>query len=322
MIITKTPFRISFVGGGTDIKEYYQTGGGAVVNASIDKYVYVSVHKRFDESIRVSYTKTEIVDCAQDLKHDIVRACMGMAGIENGVEITSISEIPAGTGLGSSSSLTVGVLNALYLYQGLRLSSNELAQKACEIEIGVLGQPIGKQDQYAAAYGGLNYFEFLPDESVTCRHIELSEEDKHRMTSELMMFYTGLTHDSGTILAGQKKSIASKLATLDDMKKQAGGVYRNLTTKGYGTYFGTALHEGWIRKQSLTSDISSDYLNDLYERAMKAGARGGKLLGAGGGGFFLFCVAPRYQEKVRKALGLKEFDFRITSFGSEVVYYE
>jgi D-glycero-alpha-D-manno-heptose-7-phosphate kinase len=322
MIITKTPFRISFVGGGTDIKKYYQTGGGAVVNASIDKYVYVSVHKRFDESIRVSYAKTEIVDDVKDLKHDIVRACMGMAGIKKGVEITSTSEIPAGTGLGSSSSLTVGILNALYLYTGVRLSSEELAQKACEVEIEILRHPIGKQDQYAAAYGGLNFFEFLPDDSVKRHHIELLEESKQQMISELMMFYTGLAHDSRMILASQSKLIEDKLATLDDMKGQAWQVYRSLALKGYGDYFGTALHEGWERKRTLTPAISNEYLNNLYNRAIEAGARGGKLLGAGGGGFFLFCVAPQYQEKVRKALGLKEFNFQISSFGSEVAYYE
>lgn len=323
MIITKTPLRISFVGGGTDISDYYRMGGGAVVSAGINKYIYITVNPKFDGSIRVSYSKTEIVPEVAEIQHEIVTACMEMVGIAGGVEITSIADIPSGTGLGSSSAFTVGLLNALYTYMGRNLSSEELAQKACEIEIDVLKHPIGKQDQYAAAYGGLNYFRFHPDETVERDRIWLSDVDMRNMISHLMLFYTGLTHDANTILREQKKNTENKRRIMDFMKSQADSMYKELKTNGFGAGFGDALKLGWEMKQNMASAITNPVITGLYEKAVAAGARGGKLLGAGGGGFLLFCVEPEKQDEIRKALsGLKEVEFHVTKYGSRVVYFD
>lgn len=322
MIITKTPLRISFVGGGTDISDYYRHSGGAVVSAGINKYIYITVNPKFDGSIRVSYSKTEIVPEVEDLQHEIVKACMQMVGITGGIEITSIADIPAGTGLGSSSSFTVGLLNALYAYTGSALSAEELARRACEIEIDILKHPIGKQDQYAAAYGGLNYFGFGPDETVTRQRIWLSDVDMRKMTGSLLLFYTGITHDANAILTEQKKMTEDKLDVLDYMKEQAEKMSRTLLTSGYDSGFGDALRDGWNMKRSISSVISNTKVDTLYESAMQAGARGGKLLGAGGGGFLLFYVEPEKQEAVRKAMtGLQEVEFHVTRYGSRVVYF-
>lgn len=205
MIITRTPLRISFCGGGTDLSAYYKKDGGAVISSAIDKYIYVTVNKKFDDSVRVSYSMTEIVDDPQDLKHDIVRECLKMTGITGGIEITTIADIPAGTGLGSSSSFTIGLLNALYSYLGITLSARELAEKACEIEIRKLKHPIGKQDQYAAAFGGLNFFNFNKDGTVDRTPVTLSERDKRKMDRKLMMFYTGVTRKADNILKEQRE---------------------------------------------------------------------------------------------------------------------
>ena len=216
VIITKTPLRISFTGGGTDLPAYYKQGYGAVVSAAINKYVYITMNKRFDDTIRISYSKTEIVDSLKEIQHDIAKACMQMAGVEKGVEITSISDIPAGTGLGSSSSFTVGLLNALYSYCGERLSAYELAEKACQIEIDILGHPIGKQDQYAASFGGINYFTFERNGDVNREKIDVSEDDKRLMDSKLMMFYTGISRSADGILAKQSAETSEKLDVLNE----------------------------------------------------------------------------------------------------------
>lgn len=219
MIITKTPLRISLFGGGTDLKEYYKTGHGSVLNMSIDKYIYIIVNPKFDNSIRVSYSKTENVNRIEDLQHPIVKECLQMVGITGGIEIISIADIPAGTGLGSSSCFTVGLLNALYTYTGRTLSSEELAKKACEIEINILKNPIGKQDQYACACGGINYFRFNQDETVNRERICLNPKDLQKLNRKLMMFYTGNTRSANTILTNQKANTKSKLDILHLMRK-------------------------------------------------------------------------------------------------------
>jgi D-glycero-alpha-D-manno-heptose-7-phosphate kinase len=322
MIITKTPLRISFVGGGTDMRDYYGRDGGAVVSAGINKYIYITVNPKFDHQIRVSYSKTEIVPEVEDLHHEIVKASLQMVGIRHGVEITSIADIPAGTGLGSSSTFTVGLLNALYSYVGQTLSSEELAQRACKVEIEILGHPIGKQDQYAAAYGGLNFFTFNFDETVSRKRIWLSDIDIRRMTSTLMLFYTGLGHDANQILAEQKDNTEDKRAVMDFMKNQAYQMAGVLENQGFTEYFAEALRIGWEKKQSLASGISNPKIAEWYEAAMNAGAKGGKLLGAGGGGFLLFYVDMEKQDVVRQAIGLQEVDFHVTRYGSRVVYFD
>jgi len=321
MIITRTPFRISFVGGGTDLSSYYRTGYGAVVSATIDKYMYITVNKRFDDSIRVSYSTTEIVESVDDIKHDIVREALKMTGITKGIEITSISDIPAGTGLGSSSSFAVGLLNALYIYKGQQRSAHELAEKACKLELEVLGHPIGKQDQFAAAYGGVNYYQFNGDESVTYRPMNLSTADLERMNGKLSMWYTGINRSADDILVQQNKDTSGKLDVLDFMRDQAGIMADNLAENGFSESFGNMLHEGWLKKKSITSSISNGRIDELYQTAIRNGAKGGKLLGAGGGGFLLFyCDADKHDD-LGKALGLKEMLFRITNHGSRVVFF-
>lgn len=232
MIITRTPLRISFTGGGTDLPAYYENGYGAVVSTAINKFVYITVNKRFDNTIRLSYSKTEIVNNINELQHDIAKACLNMVGITGGVEITSIADIPSGTGLGSSSSFTVGLLNALYTYVGEHLSADELAKKACEIEIDILHHPIGKQDQYAAAVGGINYFSFERYGAVKREKINLSDADIQLMNQKLMMFYTGIRRSADNILEKQSEETKNKLPVLDFMKNQANEMKIHLKKKG------------------------------------------------------------------------------------------
>ena len=321
MIITRTPFRISFVGGGTDLASYYGTGYGAVINATINKYIYVTVNRRFDDSIRVSYSRTEIVDRVDELQHDIVREALNMVGITKGIEITSVSDIPAGTGLGSSSSFTVGLLNALYTYIGQQRSAHELAEKAYRLEHDLLHHPVGKQDQFAAAYGGLNYFCFRQDESVTYQPLRLDETQMTEMSEHLSMWYTGISRSADTILKRQSEDTAKKLPVLDFMRTQADELLRDMTEHGFSESFAEALRLGWEKKRSLVSGISSDGIDALYETAMQNGAKGGKILGAGGGGFLLFYCDPEDKERMAEKLGLTEFRFRFTNHGSRVVYF-
>ncbi|MBL4934676.1 GHMP kinase [Clostridium sp. YIM B02515] len=321
MIITRTPFRISFAGGGTDLASYYKTGYGAVVSTTIDKYMYITINKRFDDSIRVSYSKTEIVDNLDELQHDIVKAALRMVGISKGIEITSISDIPAGTGLGSSSSFTVGLLNALYMYIGKQCSAHELAQKACYLEIDMLKHPIGKQDQFAAAYGGTNYFRFNADGSVTYKPINLSLKDLEAMNSKLSMWYTGISRSADSILNQQNNDTLKKLDVLDFMRNQADDLAENLNKHGFTESLAKVLHEGWIKKKSITKSISNNNIDNLYEIALLNGAKGGKILGAGGGGFLLlYCDAEKH-DNLSAALGLTKMPFKITCHGSRVVYF-
>lgn len=322
MIITKTPLRISFTGGGTDLPDYYERNGGAVVSAGINKYIYITVNQKFDNKIRVSYSRTEIVDEVEQLRHELVRECMKLVGIKRGIEITSIADIPAGTGLGSSSAFTVGLLNALYTYAGYNPSAGELAEQACQVEIGALGHPIGKQDQYAAAYGGMNYFRFEQDGSVRRERIFLSDPDARKMRQKLMLFYTGMTRSADTILKEQKKNTASRIETLDYMRDQAADMYREMTQNGFNEKFGLALHEGWMKKQSMASTITNAPINECYKKALRAGAVGGKLLGAGGGGFLLFYCDEDKQPQVEQAVGLPRVDFHVSLRGSRVIFFE
>lgn len=321
MIVTRTPLRISFTGGGTDFRDYYENYGGAVVSACIDKYIYVTVNPKFDKNIRISYSKTEIVDDVEDLNHEIARECLKLVGIKNGIEITSIADIPAGTGLGSSSSFTVGLLNALYTYAGYNLSAEEIAERACEVEIKILQHPIGKQDQYAAAYGGINYFAFNRDDTVTRRQINLDEQNIRRMRRKLMFFYTGMTRNADNILSEQRANISTKLDALNYMKGQADLMHDTLVTQGFNEKFGEILHNNWLSKQKLASKISTPQISEYYDKALHAGALGGKLLGAGGGGFLLFYCDEQHQQDVEDALDIRRVDFDICFNGSRVIFF-
>ena len=322
MIITKTPFRVSFVGGGTDISDYYRTGYGAVVSVCINKYMYITVNKKFDDSIRVSYSTTEIVKEIEELKHDLVKECLHMTGIKKGIEITSIADIPSGTGLGSSSCFTVGLLNALFTFTGRQMSSEDLARLASEIEIDVLKHPIGKQDQYACACGGINFFRFNANGSVDRERIVLDELQLREMNRKFLLFYTGIRRNANSILQEQKIEMNSKLLTLNEMKKQAVKIKDKLITDGFGEWIANELNSGWIKKKSLAENISNQKIDRLYEKALEAGAAGGKILGAGGGGFLLVYCNEEKQNAVKEAVGLKEIGFTVSQYGSRVVYFE
>jgi len=321
MIISRTPFRISFAGGGTDLREYYSLGYGAVVSIAIDKYLYITVNKRFDDTIRISYSKTEIVEDIDQIQHDIVRECLKLTGITKGIEITSIADIPSGTGLGSSSSFTVGLLNALYTFKGEQKSSEYLANKACQIEIDILKQPIGKQDQYAAAFGNINYFRFNADETVSHEPLKLSTHDMNKLNKKMLLFYTGITRSASKILSKQKQETKNKLEYLDCMRDQANELKNMLLNIGINKKIGDILHDGWTLKKQISNMISSSTIDDYYLRAREAGAIGGKILGAGGGGFLLFYCDENKQERVRNALKeMKKIDFSITKHGSRIIY--
>ena len=324
MIITRTPFRISFAGGGTDLREFYQSEAGAVVSTAINKYMYIIVNKRFTDAIRVSYyAKTEIVDRVDDVRHPLVREALKLVGVSRGIEITSVADVHAGAGLGSSGSFTVGLLNALYAYKGVLKSAEELARDACHIEIDVLGEPVGKQDQYIAAYGGFRYFQFNPDESVTAEPIIWSAEHKDELAQNLLLLYTGDIHEASSILQEQKEKTKQpdKMVNLKEMRDMAVSLKDQLNDNAAADIFGDMLHHGWQLKKELASGISNDKIDECYERASSAGALGGKVLGAGGGGFLLlYCPKPK-QSAVRKALSdLSVLEFSFEPEGSKIIY--
>ncbi len=323
MIISRTPLRVSFAGGGTDLKAYYQHQPGAVTSTAIQKYIYVTVNKKFDDKIRVSYSKTELVDNVDQLKHGLVREAMKLTGIDSGIEITTIADIPSkGTGLGSSSSLTVGLLNALYAFKGVTKSQRTLAKEACKIEIEILGEPIGKQDQYIAVFGGIQHIQFNPDESVYVDPVICPVATKRKLESNLMLFYTGITRKSSTILTEQSANTKDKMEVLQQMKELSEKVRDSLNEQDLDMV-GKALHEGWLMKRQLASGISNPEIDNYYEAAIEAGALGGKVLGAGGGGFILVYCSPEHQDKVRQALSeLSETAIKLEPQGSKIIYVE
>ncbi len=322
MIMTRTPLRITFTGGGTDIGAYYRLNGpGAVVNAAINKYIYIIVNKKFDNEIRVSYSKTEIVPHVEDIQHPSIREALRLLGIDGGIEIVSISDIPSGgTGLGSSSSFLVGLLNALHAWNGELVPPRQLAEEAVHIARDVLKEPGGKQDEYIAAYGGLQFMEFNKDESVAVRPVVMTEEARTSLRSHLQMLYTGKQRNSGVILKKQSDSAKPNLKSYDAMRDLAYRLYENLT-KGNWQDTGRLLHENWMLKKKLEGSISDKTIDGWYDRARKAGALGGKIIGAGGGGFLLLFTPPSKQEAVRKALpGLTVQEFELEPQGSSIVY--
>ncbi len=321
MIITKTPFRISFCGGGSDIADFYKKYGGCVLSTSINRYMYLTIHPYFDESkSALRYSRIEIVKDISEINHSIFHQVLEDMNI-HGVEISSTADVPSGTGLGSSSSFTVGLLHALYCYQGKYVSKERLANEACQVEIEKLGNPIGKQDQYAAAYGGLNFIEFNKDDTVTVSPIIMKNETKKVLKENLIMFYTGITHDANKILAEQKKNIIHKDKTknLLDMCRLARSMKSSLEENEISD-FGKIMNEGWVKKRELASGVSNSKIDELYKSAINNGAIGGKLLGAGGGGFLLFYCEKNRQKKLTEALGLKRFDFEFEQDGSSVVH--
>ena len=324
MIGTRTPFRISFAGGGSDLRSFYTRHPGCVLSTSINKYMYILVHPFFDQRTQVKYSRTELVDDVADIQHPIVRMALKSFQV-NGVDVNSIADIPAGSGLGSSCSFTVGLLHALHAYTNRFASKETLAQKACEIEIDVLGEPIGKQDQYAAAYGGLNFITFHSDETVEVQPVIMLQEKRALLAENLMMFYLGGARSASEILADQQRNVRDdreKFDALVAMTELARRLRRSLLD-GNVDDVGPILDENWQLKRRLSSRISEDRIDAYYETARRNGATGGKLLGAGGGGFMLFYCPRQDQEKLRTALAdLRELDFSFDSFGTQVIYYE
>ena len=291
-----------------------------MVSTAIDKYVYCIAKERFDEKIYVNWTKKEIVESVDQIEHELVREAMRKVGVTKGIEISFLSDIPAeGSGLGSSSSVTVGVLNTLYHYVGATPTTEQLAHEACEIEIAILGKPIGVQDQYIAAFGGLRCFEFGPGRGVKVTAVETTRTALEDLDNMLMLFYTGKTRQAASILSQQKSNIGQKAEVLEQMTQQAHQV-RRLIEVGDIDGLGAMLHQGWEAKRKLAAGVSSGELDEIYERAVKAGALGGKISGAGGGGFFLLCVPSNKRQAVRQALAnLREMPFRLERGGSGIV---
>ena len=322
MIISQTPLRISFAGGGTDIKSYYAKDHGVVVSTAIDKFIYVIVKERFDDKIRIGYSKTELVDSVDEIEHDLVRESMKMVGINSGIEISTMADIPSeGSGLGSSSSVTVGLLNALYAYKGVYCPRDTLAEQACKIEIDILGKPIGKQDQYIASYGGFRKFEFHNNDEVVVRTIDLVDDEKRQINEYLMLFYTGISRKADNILQDQVSRMPDNMETLREMRKQAEFLAEQLSVIKNLECIGNTLLTGWDNKIKLSKGICNQQISALVDKALKAGASGAKITGAGGGGFLLLYVHPENRKFVRKALkGLRELAICISQDGSKIIF--
>jgi D-glycero-alpha-D-manno-heptose-7-phosphate kinase len=324
MIITQTPLRVSFAGGGSDLPSFYRKFGGAVVSTTINKYVYINVNEKFDNGIRLSYSKTENVATVHEIEHRLVRAALIKLGLSGGLEITSIADIPSsGTGLGSSSAFTVGLLLALHAYQSTYISPSDLAAESCSVEIDLCGERIGKQDQYASAHGGLNFIRFEPDDSVIVEPIFCSGEDLLRLQSSLVSFYTGKTRSASSILAEQSEQAESNKATQDLLIRMTKLAYdlRAELNGGNIDALGEILDEGWQLKREVHERVSDPAIDNWYESAKRAGAAGGKLLGAGGGGFLTFFAPPERHGAIETALGLRRVDLLPERSGSRVLLY-
>ena len=318
MIATRTPFRMSFVGGGSDLKEFYNRQEGCVLSTTIDKYMYIFIHPYFDGRIQIKYSKTELVSKIEAIEHPIVREAMNRFQL-NGVDINSIADIPAGTGLGSSSSFTVGLLHALYSYVGQTVDAERLAAEACEIEIDILNEPIGKQDQYAAAYGSLNVIRFQTDGTVRVEPVIMEPDYYQKLQNNLLMFYTGTTRSASGVLQDQKNNLINEQDRFDSLIQMTQLVEKasaSLTSSDL-VEFGNILDENWQLKKSLSNKISGSTIDDIYAIAKNNGAIGGKLLGAGGGGFLLFYCEAENHHRLRTALSsLREIRFNFDQGGS------
>lgn len=323
MIISRAPFRVSFCGGGSDIPSFYEKYGGCVISTSIRKYVYLTINQAFNkDSITLKYSKTEIVDDIDKIQHKIFHQVLKDFNLK-GVEITSMADIPAGTGLGSSSSFTVALLRALYAYSEKAVSTYKLAREACQVEIEQLGNPIGKQDQFAAAFGGLRYYEFCPDGFVKVEPIVMPHDTYHQLEKNLLMFYTGDVRDANNILGEETKNLATQEDKINSTKKLC-DMTRELKTHFENNdidILGPILKESWELKKSLAKGISNPMIDKHYEAAIAAGSTGGKLLGAGGGGFLLFyCPTEDIKQNVRKSLSdLKELEFEFDQAGCSII---
>ena len=326
MIISRTPFRVSFAGGGTDLSEFYLKEDGRVLSTTIDKYLFVAVKQQTclaESKFRINWSKVEFKDKIDDIEHPIVREALRVTDMDTPLEISTFADIPSQTGLGSSSAFAVGLLHALFAIKGKMVTKGDLANMAAHIEIDVLGRHIGKQDHYAAAYGNLNVYTFHQDESVSVDPVLCRGEIKRAVGNNIMMFYTAKKRDASEILKNQKARMNDKHHVLVGMKDLVEPL-RNIFSAGSDLHaIGGLLHDGWVLKRSITEEISSPDIDEYYEKAMKAGALGGELLGAGGGGFLLLYVEPQNQKTVAESLSdLYQLPFGFDNVGSQITYYD
>lgn len=324
MILSKTPLRMSFVGGGSDMPSFYREEQGAVLSTSVDRYMYIAVNKKFDGSIRLSYSRTEEVREIRQLEHPLVREALNLVGISGGIEIASIADIPSkGSGLGSSSSYTVGLLNALYAFKNQYASKDRLAMEACDIEINRCGEPIGKQDQYAAAFGGLNLIRFNPDESVSVDPIICTPDIIKKIEESTLVFFTGRTRSASAVLQNQSEAMKLEQSRIfvRRMVELAFELKKELES-GDVDNFGSILDENWRLKAQLTNGITDLQIDDWYQTGIRHGAKGGKLLGAGNGGFIMFFAPPETHQTIKNALSdLRPIKFSFDRTGAQIVFY-
>ena len=325
MIISRTPLRVSFVGGGTDLPSFYKEEFGQVLSTAIDKYVYIAIKRQLsivEYKYRINWSTVEFKNKIEDIEHPIVRCALKLMEIDFPIEITTFADVPAGTGLGSSSSFTVGLLHALFALKGQRVTKNTLAKMAADIEVNKLKRHMGKQDHYAAAYGDLNVFSFHADENVVVDPVFYKAETKRTIENNLMLFYTGKQRDASHVLKDQVKNTPKKFQVLKDMRNFV-PTLRSLLESDNSLDFGHILHKSWLLKKTLTNKISSQKIDQYYQLALQAGALGGKLLGAGGGGFLLLYVTPEKQQNVSNALTeLHQIPFKFDKAGTRITYYD
>ena len=323
MIITKTPFRVSLCGGGSDIDSFYKKHGGCVISTTINKYMYITSHPSFDKKTTVlKYSKTETVHNINDIEHNIFRECLKKEGLE-GLEITSIADVPQGTGLGSSSSFTVGLIQNLKCHKREYISKDDLAKMACDMENNVVHTTNGKQDQYAAAYGGLNFYKFNKDGTVDVEPVLMSHDAFKQLEKNLIMIYVGGEHKAAKILKEQSKNIVSTKDKENGQKEIMEMTYTLKYELEHNNIdeVGRVLDKNWQIKKTLANGISNKFFDETYDKAIKAGATGGKLLGAGGSGFFLFYVPEKNQKKFREAMkDLPEMEFKFDHQGTTVIF--
>ncbi len=325
MIVSRAPVRFSLGGGGTDLPSYSAVHGGFLVAAAIDKYVYVNANRRFYDSIRLSYSKTEIVENVSEIDHRIFRESLRLMGIANGIELVSVADVPANSGLGSSSTFTVALLNALHAYKQEFVSSEQLAREACRIEIETLKEPIGKQDQYIAAYGGITALTFNQDGTVEVERLPIRPEILDELETNILVFYSGVERAASAVLSDQGNAIkGNRDNAIERMHriKALGYETRRMLLEGRIDDYGELLHEHWTNKRKLATNMTDSKIDEHYEAARAAGAIGGKLMGAGGGGFFMFYARPSERRRVYQAMigrGLRPLRFRYDTDGARIV---
>ena len=327
MIISRSPVRITLGGGGTDLASYYSKYGGALIAAAIDKYTLVTAHTRFDDDIKLNYSQTEQLQDVNLVKHNIFREALKLLNIQKGIELTSLSDMPSSSGLGTSGSFTIALLNVLHTYKKEFVSQKQLAEEACKIEIEILKEPIGKQDQYISAFGGITSFQYAKDGTVTVEPVKMNDEAQDELRNNIMLFYTGIERSASNILREQhEKSQKDEGATIDTLHeiKRIGLETKKALEQGDVDKLGEYLDEHWNIKKRLSKDVSNEYIDDCYDFAKKNGALGGKIMGAGGGGFFMFYHNGNNTEKTSfvKALatkGLKKMRFDFDFEGSKII---